>query len=324
MGGITKERLMAWVDDQRQLDPAVKFMLNKLASYADADGVSWSKVETLAAHINRSVRTVQNYLSELKDEGLIVETGGTHRLKDSTRSVPLYQLAPDLLAADEARSMGAKSAPIGPVWVQKSTGMGAAVCTPKDLKDHKLPDGSGARAQADEAEAEAQAVALAAERADFDAVAAEWAVVDPDRVAKPLAWPEWRQAVGRCAGGSAGLARAARRYLAESRDVADKRCKAFERWLRDDRWEGWLGAACGRAAGATATWAGPPEVRAKLAAANGEGWVGSYLDRARWDETARSIHPRNSIALDALTNAVRAGVLAGLNVTIGEIERVGG
>ena len=41
MGGITKERLMAWVDDQRQLDPAVKFMLNKLASYADADGVSW-------------------------------------------------------------------------------------------------------------------------------------------------------------------------------------------------------------------------------------------------------------------------------------------
>lgn len=90
-----KVDLFKWVNDQQALDMRTKFILRELAGYADGNCVAWCKVETLAYAANCTERTVFNHLATLRDAGLIVDTGRTHRLDDSTRSVPLWQLAPN-------------------------------------------------------------------------------------------------------------------------------------------------------------------------------------------------------------------------------------
>jgi hypothetical protein len=124
-----KVDLLKWVEDQLQLDPVSKYILEKLARFADAEGCSWAKIDTLAQTTNCSVRTVQIRLRKLEEDGLIERTGRTHRLKHSTRSVPIYQLAPNVEGFGLAVSMGAGSAPIDGVWVQETQSMGAAICT---------------------------------------------------------------------------------------------------------------------------------------------------------------------------------------------------
>lgn len=89
-----KVDLFKWVNDQQALDMRTKFILRELAGYADANCIAWCQVKTLAYAANCTERTVFNQLVLLKDAGLIVDTGRTHRLEDSTRSVPLWQLAP--------------------------------------------------------------------------------------------------------------------------------------------------------------------------------------------------------------------------------------
>ena len=138
--GASKEKLLDWVNDQSQLDIRTKYLLNRLALYADGDCCAWAKVETLAVAINGTERTVQNHLKRLLEAGLIRKTGRMHRLKDSTRSVPIYQLGPDVhgLGKEAVReaeidpsgtcsmgeSMGEKFSPIDRVWVKNSEGMG--------------------------------------------------------------------------------------------------------------------------------------------------------------------------------------------------------
>ena len=290
MSGISKEELLKWVDDQHQLDMGVKFVLAKLAAYADADGVTWSPVAVLAKHINRTERTVQNYLDVLKKQGLIKPTGDTHRLKDSTRSVPLYQLAADHIAELARGSMGEKLSPIDGVWVKKSDGMGEANFTPYEPKEPTLSNDSETcvRAQADDQVSDAFEVAFAA-----------WAEVAPARVARALDWAAWVLVCERV--NPADLGRAAKRYLAEGLKADGGRCKALHRWLGQGWFEGWLGDAPVSAGNASAVGKfADAAIRASVVGAQNEDWAKSYLDPSAWDFDSRTITPRTSFAFTAL------------------------
>ena len=58
---------MSWVSAQRDLDPTSKFLLHRLALYADAEGCAWASVPTLAAECNVSERTVQYKMRAMED-----------------------------------------------------------------------------------------------------------------------------------------------------------------------------------------------------------------------------------------------------------------
>jgi hypothetical protein len=120
-GGMTrgrlpspKEALMTWVDLQHQLDPRTKFILHRLALYADANCQAWSKVDTLADATNSSRRTVFNVLRALEADGLIRQTGEMHTLNPGSRyprRVPFYQLAAGVEGCDPLAASGANIAP---------------------------------------------------------------------------------------------------------------------------------------------------------------------------------------------------------------------
>jgi len=73
-----KDLLMLWVDDQVQLDSRTKYILDKFARFADANGQGWAPVAVLAERTNSSERTVQYALRRLEAEGLIRRTGEEH------------------------------------------------------------------------------------------------------------------------------------------------------------------------------------------------------------------------------------------------------
>jgi uncharacterized protein YdaU (DUF1376 family) len=112
--------------------------------------------------------------------------------------------------------------------------------------------------------------------------------------------PVWR-AAATAAGGEDRLLAAVRRYLAEDTTYkGDCGPPAFDRWLRDGRWEHWLpGATVGSDAATPAPAAvfdGPEQVRAWVADHLGEPYARSYIDPARWDGSNRALIAANPFA----------------------------
>lgn len=144
--------LLKWANDQNQLERTTKSTLKELAGYADADCCSWAKVSTLAYGVNCAERTVQYQLRALQEAGLIRDTGRLHRLEGSTRSVPIYQLAPSVEGLGRPERMGAEIAPIDGDGCNPAGGMGAIGLHPqetigtKELADASSP-GASARTE---------------------------------------------------------------------------------------------------------------------------------------------------------------------------------
>lgn len=142
----SKTRLLAWAEDQA-LEFRTRYILEKLASFAGPTRETWAPVAYLSRVAQCSERKVQYCLAQLKAGGFLAATAKRKRLDDSTRSVPVYRVAPswnaemtaEIAAEDAPVSMGANGAPIDGadpahgctddgVWVHRA-------CTPKDLKD---------------------------------------------------------------------------------------------------------------------------------------------------------------------------------------------
>lgn len=275
-GASPKSRLYAWVDGQRSLDVRTKYLLEKLAMYADAEGVAWAKVDTLAGHINGSERTAQNHLRKLESLGLIKNTGRTHRLKGSTRSVPLYQLAPHVEGLGAPISMGANSAPIETHGCNPEGGMGAKGLHPykEDLEPREANASSAGAREALFSELEG-----AVDRRVLR-------VTDRDE-----AWLAF------CALGDAGvdlsrLADCARRQAADPDFKTRRFPPALETWLAKGQWRGWLPepdapptAAPAAEADGLAGEGLPAEVLDGLTAAAAKG----YLRRVTWRAEDRTI-----------------------------------
>lgn len=144
--------LLKWANDQNQLERTTKSTLKELAGYADADCCSWAKISTLAYGVNCSERTVQYQLRALQEAGLIRDTGRLHRLEGSTRSVPIYQLAPSVEGLGKPERMGAEIAPIEGDGCNPAGGMGAIGLHPQEtIGTKELADASspGACARTD-------------------------------------------------------------------------------------------------------------------------------------------------------------------------------
>jgi DNA-binding transcriptional ArsR family regulator len=278
---VSKERLLDWAegDGSADLDTVSAYILYRLALFADAEYCAWAPVKALAGKIKKSERTVQYRLRELERLGLIKVSGRVHRLPESTRSVPIYQLAPEVEGLGKrAPRMGAKSAPIDGHGCKNGGGMGATGLHPhKDTKDTIVSaDALTGRAQAPEA-------------GSFDQVKAAWIGKAPERVDPVLSVKAWKSAA--IAVGEARLAAAALRYLAEAGEVQRGHVRELHQWLKGKRYEAWLGEGTlslplELAVPATV----PPEVFAVVASTpHGEGAARSWLGKADWDEVRRVV-----------------------------------
>lgn len=283
-----KVDLFKWVEDQQQLDMRTKYILEKLASFAQADCTSWSPIGTLAYAANCSDRTVQYHLRALEDAGLIRPTGRLQRLENSSRSVPIYQLAPgveglgaplsnlggmgariapiDASSPSGADPMGAEIAPIaGAASVQFSRPMGATGLHPVNETQETL---SGAKAPSPGAHEAAFA--------ELEGVAPKGLLKYSDRDAAAQAFDQLLdQGVepGR-------VIAAARRMAADPAFRTKKFPPPLHDWLAKGQWRGWDGEDAPTVKGATERprFAGPPEIRAAFVAEVGEDSTGSWLD----------------------------------------------
>lgn len=286
----SKENLLEWVERQRELDTTSKYILEKLARFADAECCGWAKIDTLAALVNVSERTIQYRLRLLESLGLIRRSGRVHRLKNSTREVPIYQLAPDIEGLGAPVGMGANPAPIDGDGCKSDGGMGAAVCTRIGT-------------EGTEVRADALTVCERARSAGFDEALAVYPQTGLAVTDFPRARQAWLSVTAEVAPDV--LLAAIADYVARDRALAkgDYGAPAFEKWLLSERWRAWLpadarGAAVGAAAAAAKAvgprFPGPSDLRDDFLDSFGDGPTGSYLDPCRWDGERRVLLARTS------------------------------
>lgn len=304
-----KADLFKWVNDQQQLDMRTKFILKELAAFAGPDCCAWCKVDDLAYAANCTVRTVQYHLAALQEAGLIKATGRLHRLENSTRSVPWWQLAPDVEGLGAAEGMGAKIAPIAPApmgeaqaapmaepWVQSGEGMGAT-----GLHPHMENSGEHTGAKAPSPRAREAAFAEL-ERATPKAL-----LKYADRGVAFAAFCDLLDAGVTVA----QLVAAAGRMAADPAFKTRKYPPALEDWLGKGQWRGWDGEDAPGAgmhpASAPIGSPVPPEIEAVFLAVIGAGKVGSYLKPCSFEAgpPARLV-ARTGIARDWLDREIRA------------------
>lgn len=297
-----------------------------LAEYAGPDGVCFPSQDTLSDRAKLSVRAVRDNLGLLVEAGLIATARRARR--DGTRTSDEIRLlyyvpeqapeTPRKRVKPPADSAGGELAEklngsedlagndhrqIPPVDNRQiSQGQPAMVAGLTSFEPVREPITYGARA-IDEAQARIEA-AYPAKGLGFS-----------NRHAVRLAL----EALADEGVDLGGLAAAAGRYAADP--ILAKREYGpvkLERWLSEGRYRGWLeaGPKGEAAAPARAAWAGPAELRAALAAACGEGKVGSYLDRSAWDGEARTIAPWSSSARAWLGEAGPAAVLREFDVRL--------
>lgn len=324
------EAAIIWVDDVLvERNPYRKGVLAKLAAVSDVDDCAWMEVGLLAQRVGCSERKVQYVLRELTGEGLLRETGRTHR--KGTRRVPVYELVVDHAAvaaelsrrADRrraeaeirTRAMGAPACTHAPETAADGrtpcTRMGAPACTPnEDIREEEEANASSERARA--GEIEVRLVEMwpleALDNTDMRAVEAALDQIEGEGVDLDA------------------LVEAGRGYLAEkARQKGDHPARSLDRWLSGRSWEQRVRRA-GRAVAAKAgeaapralpVWTGPSEVRAAFVEAwggMGEQRAVSYLDPAAWDGTARTLTARTRRGAEVL--AAEHRLCRSLNITI--------
>lgn len=112
--------------------------------------------------------------------------------------------------------------------------------------------------------------------------------------------PIW-QAAAKAAGGEEPLLAAVRRYVVEDQTHKGE-CgpPAFDRWLRDGRWEHWLPGGVGsvdeKVDTPAALFDGPAQIRQWAVDRHGEPFARSYIDPSRWDAEGRALLALNPYA----------------------------
>lgn len=133
-----------------------------------------------------------------------------------------------------------------------------------------------------------------------------------ENVGEDALWRAWLVALESVS--PAGLLATVQAYAASEYIRNRGRPKRFDRWLLAGAYAQHVPAT------AAATWAGPPDIRAKVAAAMGEGWTRSWWDHTRWcDLPERAVIALSDLAFDRLTAATRDAlgpVLAELGIQI--------
>ena len=326
---IAKEDVMKWADGQTGIPTGHKFLLSKFASYADADGLSWSKIDLLSAHVNKDERTVQRWLLDLKRWGLIKDSGRKHRLDGSTRSVPLYRLQTEVWRLKGWESMGDTDvthsddasvtllSPIENAWVTPAASMGDTAVTcidpidPNSFASLTQRAGEGAGEDLDEG---FRALEAAVPKRML-------AVSDPD-----TAFALFVELRGQGVAAETLVDCAARMGASDwwkSRRVPIP----LEDWLRKRQFRGWMPddetpVDPGSAEPAPGEFDAPAEVLGPIVARKGAAWVAAWLGQARWDPDRRAIVCRLSVQADRVRGELGTRWLADLGVQVDVAAKV--
>lgn len=299
-GAGVKERLLAWVDDRGELDPVSKFILYKLAQFADAECCGWAKVKTLAVSVNVSERTVQTRLRDLENAGLIERTGKEHMTEGRyPRPVPIYRLAPGVKGLDDRPIWGANSAPETDLGCKDSrfgVQLAAPVYEPKEPTEES--DDSSERAR--DRDATGQGGPGRGLEAVFAAIEAAYPQKGLGFTVQEQAWAALIR-LFETGVDVAALPAAAARYAADpilkKRDFGPV---GLQRWLGEGRYRGWLEPAPQAAepgvAGAVAQAALPADV-AEVFEGKTAPWRASWLSGAVWREADRTLALRTGMAV---------------------------
>lgn len=290
------EEAIVWASGQKAPDAASKAVLMRLAAYADAHGVAWAAVPTIAEELQVAERTVQRALRKLEAEGcaMIAPTGRYHH-----RNVPFYQLdmarIGEIALAKAARRAAARAArtpangdTVSGLNGDTVSGVAPRTVTPTtangDTSSPEMKFIPRASSEAPKTGGRAQA----REGGDpFEVVVAAWAAKAPGRVSPKLAGPAW-DTVAEVHGGER-LEAAAARYLAEDPDVKRGRVMSLHRWLADGFCEAWLAWAPSRTAPERTPFAGPEAVLALVADELGVARAVLLLTECGWREADRTI-----------------------------------
>lgn len=293
-----KADLYKWANDQQQLDMRAKALLKEMVGLAASDGTVWFLVADMAYACNCVDRTIQLILRKLAGEGLIELTDDRHRLKESTRSVPIYRLLPDgAPAGSMGEIMGENLSPMDGAWVKSEAGMGETGFHPQGQQGQQeradaLSTGASGRDALFEGMVGATAPSmllfadLEAARSAVDGLAEMGAPVE--RLAEALAF-----------------------MAADPTFRSREHPPQLHTWLAKGMWRGWLGkldaarAAAAPAAAEAAEPQGDGRIVALIAAAGvTPAQVGTYLRPA-------TLHDRGAVAyLVAFTGVARDWIVA--------------
>jgi DNA-binding transcriptional ArsR family regulator len=308
---VLSEAAITWAQGQRCATPTAKFLLMRLAAYADAEGVAWAFVERLADEMQTTDRTVQRSLRALEKVGLVRKTG---RFKG--RNGPYYALDLDRPATvGQGRTVTRVSPlngdmgvtvgdPNGDMGVTPNGDMGV---TPKQGKPSSVEDKSSPSERAGAREA--------GQLIGFEAAFAAYPPTGRDGVSSrrqaELAYAEEIADGGDPAVILAGVAA----YAGDRRLWgASGRPKAFHNFLKSAVWRD-LASQAAVAAAPPPVWCGPAEIRAALVGYLGEDAVRASLDMAGWCEADRVILARSTYAAGRLSKDAHP-VLSAADVSV--------
>jgi hypothetical protein len=303
------EEAASWAEKIRVGNARAKSVLMRLGAFADAEGVAWAAVPTLADRLECDDRTIQRALRFLEKHGFIKNTG-----RFRYKTVPYYAL--DLSGAGREAWLTAQASAKGDILSPLEGAADGQECHPKG--DTAVTQNKGTNSGEGSSEPPPE---RARGRAVEDVCEVAFAAY-PDAGRKgPSSIRLWRLAwASEVAGGASGLAllAAVRAYAGDRKAWGSSgRPVAAHTFLETGRWEGFAetsspAAAPGPgAANGVRGWSGPAEIRADLAKAAGEDLCLNYLDWASWADGA--IVARTRIAATNLREGCRR---AGLDVAV--------
>lgn len=316
-GGVQKADILKWANDQNywpdgtRVDMRTKTILKELASFAGEDCCAWAQIATLEWAANCVDRTVQRCLEKLLEHGLIERTARSHRLAGSTRSVPIYRLAPHVEGLGKPVSMGEKMSPIDEVWVTSGAGMGDTSCHPHRV--HGDQESSDELSQRAGESAPAREILIS----EIEAAMHRRMVAVSDRAA-------YRAALDTLADEGVDLAvmpGCLRHWGEDPLFVGRKVPVPFEKWLASGQWR----ASLIDEAPVVADGPGEPEhlaapgevaiwlaVMAQMQTKLGAGPFGSYLGRASLGQVGDQLFvvASSTVARDWIRNNCRADLQA--------------
>lgn len=266
---------LGWAKAQTAPSMIAKAVLICLADYADAEGVAWPAVPSLAKEVQVSDRTVQRAIRSLEKEGLLVKEDRTR--KDGGQTSNGYRLAfPAVTPGDN----------LSPAPRQDVTPPVTLLSPANDPQENHLPS--------DEGKKRARSKTKSAPSLSPEAVAI-WEAApklarqrsSQDELAVALL-----AAVGRGHDPARVLAGVKAAYA--STVFEGQHAKGVHRLIEHDRWASFLDEPA--ASAAPAVFDGPVPLRVEVVKRMGEAFAKAWIDPCRWDDASRTLFARNGFA----------------------------
>lgn len=296
----SKKRLLNWAQRQRCSPVSVKFILMRLAAYADGNGIVSISVGRLAEEMGTSDRTVQRCLRALEESGLIAPTG-----KKYFRNVPYYRLGPQSLDG----TMTSVSPLNGDTDVTVCDAKGDTAAT--STGDSHVIQNNGKPMESSPCGPLSPQAGLA-----FTALLREWPQDARDNTNERAALARFFEAATQL-GDPWRVVKAGRDYLTRQRGRhRDFPLPGLNRWLADKDWK-----LVASHPVEDSRFTEPPPfplsgLRAEVVNQLGEGWAKSWLDPCRLAADRAHLHPRNGFAAKRIAAEI-GGLLARHEIGIG-------